>query len=282
MAISRAQIGRYGRQLILPEIGVVGQERLQAASVLLVGAGGLGCPAALYLADAGVGTIALADRETVALSNLHRQVLHTTAEIGRPKSQSAKTRLEALNPDVAVVPIHASVDADNALELLRPYDVILDGSDNVPTRYLVNDACVLLGKPLIYGGGGQLGGQVLTIVPRRGACLRCVFPEPPEPGAALTCQDAGVLGSAAGLIGSLMAHEALKLLAGVGELLVDRLAVFDGLHSRFREIAVRRNPACAVCGESPTIRTVSRMEEMTCHPVRPPAGRTADAGAEEA
>lgn len=282
MGLSKAQIGRYGRQLILPELGVAGQERLQAASVLLVGAGGLGCPAALYLAAAGVGTIALADRETVALSNLHRQVLHTTAEIGRPKSQSAKTRLEALNPDVAVVPIHASVDADNALELLRPYDVILDGSDNVPTRYLVNDACVLLGKPLIYGGVVQLGGQVLTIVPRRGACLRCVFPEPPEPGTALTCQDAGVLGSAAGLVGSLMAHEALKLLAGVGEPLVDRLAVFDGLHSRFREIAVRRNPACAVCGESPTIRTVSVMEEMTCHPVRPPAGRTAHTGAKEA
>lgn len=262
--LSKDQIARYSRQLILPEIGVRGQERLLGSSVLVVGAGGLGCPAALYLAAAGVGRIGLIDREAVTLSNLHRQVLHATDAVGRPKSLSAQARLAALNPDVVVLPIRASLTAANALEWLRPYDLVLDGSDNFPTRYLVNDACVLLGKPLVHGGVVHLGGQVLTVLPRRGACFRCVFPEPPQPGAVPSCQEAGVLGAAAGVLGSLMAHEALKLLLGIGEPLVDRLAVFDGAASRFREVPVRRDPLCAVCGDAPTIREPVAMDDPVC------------------
>ena len=262
--LSKDQIARYSRQLILPEIGVRGQERLLGSSVLVVGAGGLGCPAALYLAAAGVGRIGLIDREAVTLSNLHRQVLHTSDAVGRPKSLSAQARLAALNPDVAVSPIQASLTSANALEWLRPYDLVLDGSDNFPTRYLVNDACVLLGKPLVHGGVVHLGGQVLTVLPRRGACFRCVFPEPPQPGAVPSCQEAGVLGAAAGVLGSLMAHEALKLLLGIGEPLVDRLAVFDGAASRFREVPVRRDPLCAVCGDAPTIREPVAMDDPVC------------------
>ncbi len=281
MRLSKEQIARYGRQLILPNIGMDGQQRMAAASALVIGAGGLGCPAALYLAAAGVGTLGIIDRDTVALSNLHRQVLHTTADVGRPKSRSAKERLEALNPDVTVRPLHQALTADNALEVLQPYDVVLDGSDNFSTRYLVNDASVLPGKPLVHGGVVHLGGQVLTIVPRQGACFRCVFPEPPGPGAVPSCQEAGVLGSAAGVIGSLMAHEALKLLLQLGEPLVNRLSVFDGAASRFREVAVRRNPACAVCGAVPTIRTLIAMEDSVCNPARQPAGRPAEPHAPE-
>ena len=264
MTLSKEQAARYGRQLILPELGVQGQQRLRAASVLVIGAGGLGCPAALYLAAAGVGRVGLMDRETVALSNLHRQVLHTTDAVGRPKSQSAATRLAALNPDCALSPIQESLTAANALARLGPYDLVLDGSDNFPTRYLVNDACVLLAKPLVHGGVVQFRGQVMTVLPGRSACFRCVFPEPPQPGAVPGCQDAGVLGSAAGIIGSLMAHEALRVLAGLGEPPGDRLLVFDGLASRFRDVPVRRNPGCAVCGESPTIRELVAVEEGAC------------------
>ena len=264
MSLSKDQIARYSRQLILPEIGVRGQQRLLSSSVLVVGAGGLGCPAALYLAAAGVGRLGIIDREAVTLSNLHRQVLHTSDAVGRPKSLSAQARLAALNPDVVVLPIQASLTAANALEWLRPYDLVLDGSDNFPTRYLVNDACVLLGKPLVHGGVVHLGGQVLTVLPRRGACFRCVFPEPPQPGAVPSCQEAGVLGAAAGVLGSLMAHEALKLLLGIGEPLVDRLAVFDGAASRFREVPVRRDLLCAVCGDAPTIREPVAMDDPVC------------------
>ena len=272
MGLSKEQIARYGRQLILPEIGVQGQQRLLDASVLIVGAGGLGCPAALYLAAAGVGRIGIIDRETVALSNLHRQVLHAAAAVGQPKSQSAKSRLALLNSDVTVIAMQESLTAANARELLRPYDLVLDGSDNFPTRYLVNDACILSGKPLVHGGVIHFVGQVLTILPRRSACFRCVFPEPPPPGAIPSCQEAGVLGSAAGILGTLMAHEGLKVLLGVGEPLVNRLLVFDGKASRFREVPLRRNPACAVCGDSPTIRELVDEDETWC--VGSPEART--------
>lgn len=264
MSLSKEQIARYSRQLLLPEIGVQGQQKLLAASVLVVGAGGLGCPAALYLAAAGVGTVGLVDRETVALSNLHRQILHGTDAVGRPKSRSAQSRLSALNPDCTVIPIQESLTAANALVLLAPYDLILDGSDNFPTRYLVNDACVMLGRPLVHGGVVQFRGQVMTVLPRQSACFRCVFPEPPQPGAIPSCQEAGVLGSAAGIVGSLMAHEALKALLGFGEPLGNRLVVFDGVASRFREIPVRRNPGCAVCGDSPTIRELVAVDDAVC------------------
>lgn len=254
MSLSKDEVARYSRQLILPEIGVPGQERLRGASALLVGAGGLGCPAALYLAAAGVGTIGLVDREAVALSNLHRQILHDTGMVGRPKSESAKARLSFLNPAVKIRACQEQLDSGNVMERVRDYDVVLDGSDNFPTRYLVNDACVLADKPLVYGGVIGFGGQALTIRPRQSACLRCVFPEPPAPDEIPSCQEAGVLGSAAGVIGTLMAHEALKLILGVGESLTDQLVVFEGMRSRFRTVAVRRDPCCAVCGEHPTIR----------------------------
>ena len=265
MDLSRAQVARYGRQLILPEVGVAGQQRLRRASALVVGAGGLGSPVALYLAAAGVGRLGIVDHETVAVSNLHRQILHATESVGRPKALSARERLVALNPEVAIVAHQESLTASNALELVRGYDLVLDGSDNFPTRYLVNDACVLTGRWLVHGGVVRLGGQVLTIRPGRSACVRCVFPEPPTPGAIPSCQEAGVLGTAAGIIGALMAHEALKVLAGFGEPLTDRLFVFEGCGSRAREVPVRRDLACAVCGEAPTIRHV-REEPAACLP----------------
>ena len=262
--LSKEQITRYSRQLILPEIGVAGQQRLLNAAVLIVGAGGLGSPSALYLAAAGVGRIGIIDRETVEPSNLHRQVLHASADIGRPKSQSAQARLKALNPDVAVNAIQESLHAANVRPIVEGYDVILDGSDNFPTRYLVNDTCILLGKPLIHGGVVHFGGQVLTILPKQSACVRCVFPEPPQPGAIPSCQEVGVLGAAAGILGSLMAHEALKILLGIGQPLVNRLLVFDGKASRFREVPVRRNRACAVCGDVPTIHEPVVIEDERC------------------
>jgi adenylyltransferase/sulfurtransferase len=270
-ALSTERIARYSRQLILPEIGVRGQQRLLDASVLVVGAGGLGCPAALYLAAAGVGTLGLLDREAVALSNLHRQILHSTSTVGHPKSRSAAEALSRLNPDVTVVPLQESLDASSANQLMAPYELILDGSDNFPTRYLVNDACVLAGKPLVHGGVIHLRGQVFTVRPRVSACVRCVFPEPPEPGAIPSCQEAGVLGTAAGILGSLMAHEALKVLLGIGQPLTDRLLVFDGMTSRFRAVPLRRDPGCAVCGESPTIREPAMLQEADCP--QGPAGR---------
>jgi len=264
MRLTEAQIERYGRQLILPGIGSEGQRRLAKARVLIVGAGGLGSPAALYLVAGGVGTLGILDAETVELSNLHRQILHTTQDLGRAKSQSAKDHLAALNPDVTVLPIQDRLTSDNALATLARFDVIVDGSDNFPTRYLVNDACVLLNKPLVHGGIIRFEGQLITILPTYGPCFRCVFPEPPSPDAIPSCQQAGVLGSVAGLIGSLMAHEVVKFILGVGHLLVGRLLVFEGLSSRFREVPIRRNPECAVCGDSPTIRELIAIEEPLC------------------
>ncbi len=268
MALAKEQIARYSRQLILSEIGVAGQQRLLRSSALVIGAGGLGCPAALYLAAAGVGTVGIIDQEAVSLSNLHRQILHTSDDLGRPKALSAQRQLTARNPDVIV---HALVDrltAANALAILRPYDVVLDGSDNFATRYLVNDACVLLGKPLVHAGVVRLEGQLLTVLPRRSACLRCLFPEPPQPGAIPNCQEAGVMGTAAGILGTLMAHEALKLLAPLGTPLTDRLLVFDGAASRFREVALRRDPRCAVCGDAPTMHELVGLEDPACTDVQ--------------
>ena len=251
---SKEQVARYGRQLLLPELGVSGQRKLLDASVLIIGAGGLGSPAALYLAAAGVGRLGIIDSDCVELSNLHRQILHTIQHLGRPKSRSAQETIQRLNPDVAVEAIQERLSPVNARALIRTYDLVLDGSDNVPTRYLANDACVLEDRPFIYGGAIGFGGQVMVVAPRRSACLRCVFAEPPSVGAMPSCQTAGVLGAAVGVIGSLMALEAIKQLAGVGERLTDRLFVFEGLTSRAREVAVRRDPACAVCGERPVIQ----------------------------
>jgi adenylyltransferase/sulfurtransferase len=264
MPLSKEAIARYSRQLILPEIGVKGQERLSRASVLIVGAGGLGSPAALYLAAAGVGRIGLIDPEPVELSNLHRQILHAVADLGRPKVDSARARLQGLNPLVGVEPIQERLDALNVLRRLEPYELVLDGSDNFPTRYLVNDACVLLRKPLVHGGVIRFQGQVLVIAPTQSACLRCVFPEPPQPAEIPDCQTAGVLGASAGVIGSLMAQEAIKRLVGIGRPLTDRLLVVDGLDGQIREVPVRRDPGCAVCGEAPTIRAPAAEADAGC------------------
>ena len=253
MALTKEQIARYSRQLRLPEIGVRGHERLAQASVLIVGAGGLGCPAALYLASAGVGRLGLLDDQSVELSNLHRQILHTTAAVGQTKVHSAARALGERNPDVRVEAMPIRVTAETALALIAGYDLVLDGSDNFPTRYLVNDACVIADRPLIHAGAIGLRGQLLTIHPRHSACLRCVFPEPPAPESIPSCQEAGVLGSTVGVLGTLMAHEALKWLLGLGQVATDRMIVFDGTATRFREVPVRRDLACAVCGEQPRI-----------------------------
>lgn len=253
MALTKQQIARYSRQLILPEIGASGQQRLLDASALIIGAGGLGSPAAFYLAAAGVGKIGIMDDDVVAPSNLHRQILHTADRAGVSKTLSAAQTLKALNPEIGIVPIQERFSTDNALLRVREYDIVLDGSDNFTTRYLVNDACVLDQKPFVYGGVIGFGGQVMAVKPTESACFRCVFPEPPQAGALPSCQEAGVVGAAAGIIGTLMALEAIKLITGAGRALINRLAVFDGHTSRWREIKVQRSRQCAVCGESPTI-----------------------------
>ncbi len=264
MGLTKEQIARYSRQLILPEIGIAGQQKLRGSAALVIGAGGLGCPAALYLAAAGIGRLGVLDSDTVALHNLHRQILHATADVGRPKAQSAQETLRALNPETVVAALEERLTASNARKLLQGYPIVLDGSDNFPTRYLVNDACVLSGTPLVHGGVVHVRGQLLTIFPRRSACFRCVFPEPPDAGTIPSCQEAGVLGPVAGILGTLMAHEALKVLLGFGQPLTDRLLVLDGTSSRFREIAVRRDAACAVCGQAPTIHELAAVELARC------------------
>jgi adenylyltransferase/sulfurtransferase len=244
---------RYARHLTLPEVGLVGQEKLRAARVLLIGAGGLGSPAALYLAAAGIGTLGVVDADVVDASNLQRQVLHDTPSIGTPKVDSAKARLEALNPFVRVEPIHLRLTAANAREVLRGWDLVLDGSDNFPTRYLVNDACVLEGIPFVYGSIFRFEGQLSLFGAPGGPCYRCLFADPPPPELVPSCVEAGVLGVLPGLVGTLQALEAVKWILGIGTSAVGRLVVVDALALRVREVAVRRDPACAVCGEAPTV-----------------------------
>ncbi len=244
---------RYARHLTLPEVGLAGQEKLRAARVLLIGAGGLGSPAALYLAAAGIGTLGVVDADVVDASNLQRQVLHDTPSIGTPKVLSAKARLEALNPFVRVEPIGLRLTAANAREVLRGWDLVLDGSDNFPTRYLVNDACVLEGIPFVYGSIFRFEGQLSLFGAPDGPCYRCLFADPPPPELVPSCVEAGVLGVLPGLIGTLQALEAVKWILGVGQSAVGRLVVVDALALRVREIAVRRDPACVVCGDAPTI-----------------------------
>jgi sulfur-carrier protein adenylyltransferase/sulfurtransferase len=244
---------RYARHLTLPEVGLAGQEKLRAARVLLIGAGGLGSPAALYLAAAGVGTIGIVDADVVDASNLQRQVLHDTPSIGTSKVRSAKARLEALNPFVRVEPIAVRLTAANAREMLRGWDLVLDGSDNFPTRYLVNDACVLEGIPFVYGSIFRFEGQLSLFGAPGGPCYRCLFADPPPPELVPSCVEAGVLGVLPGLVGTLQALEAVKWILGIGRSAVGRLVVVDALALRVREVAVRRDPACAVCGDAPTV-----------------------------
>ncbi len=250
--LTRDQTLRYSRHLILPEVGVEGQRRLRDAKVLLVGAGGLGSPAALYLAAAGVGELGLVDFDVVDASNLQRQILYGTKDLGRPKLAAARDRLEDLNPDVAVRLYEERLDRENAFRLLGPYDVVVDGTDNFPTRYLVNDATVLLGKPNVYGSIYRFEGQVAVFDARRGPCYRCLYPEPPPPGEVPSCAEGGVLGVLPGAIGVLQAIETLKLLLGLGDPLVGRLVLFDALGLNFREVRISKNPDCMLCGPHAT------------------------------
>ena len=250
--LSREEIRRYSRHLLLPEVGAAGQRRLRQGKVLLVGTGGLGAPAALYLAAAGVGELGLIDFDRVDSSNLQRQVLFADADVGEPKVQAAKRRLSALNPSTRVRVYDSPLTRENAMELLRPYDVIVDGTDNFPTRYLVNDACVLLGKPNVYGSVYRFEGQASVFDARRGPCYRCLYPQPPPPGMVPSCGEGGVIGVLPGLIGLVQATETIKLLLGVGEPLIGRLLLYDALALRFRELTLRKNSACVLCGPKAT------------------------------
>ena len=252
--LSNAEVERYSRHLILPEVGIDGQRRLKAGRVLCVGAGGLGSPAALYLAAAGVGTIGIIDFDAVDASNLQRQILHGTPDVGRSKLQSARDRLSALNPEVRIETHEAALTSKNALALFRDYDVILDGTDNFATRYLVNDACVLLGKPNVYGSIFRFEGQASVFATKNGPCYRCLYPEPPPPGLVPSCAEGGVLGVLPGVIGTIQATESIKLLLGGGSTLIGRLLLYDAWNMRFRELKLRRDPACPVCGDHPTVR----------------------------
>ncbi len=254
--LSPAQKERYRRHLTIPEVGEVGQQKLLDAKVLLLGAGGLGSPAALYLAAAGVGTLGIVDSDVVDLSNLQRQVLHTLKREGMPKTQSAQEAIAALNPDVEVIPFQERLTSQNVLRILEGFDLVLDGGDNFPTRYLLNDACVMLGKPNIHGSIYRFEGQVTTFVPRQGPCYRCLYPHPPPPGMAPSCAEAGVLGVLPGIIGLLQANEALKLILGVGTPLVGRLLTFEAQATRFQELKLRRDPGCGVCAEGAQIQFI--------------------------
>jgi len=252
-SLSRAELLRYARHLTLPGVGPEGQARLKAARILVVGAGGLGSPAALYLAAAGVGTMGLVDFDRVDVSNLQRQILHGTAAVGRPKVDSGKERLADLNPDVRVVAIDERLTAANARQILAGFDIVVDGSDNFPTRYLVNDVCVWLGKPLVYGSIFRFEGQASVFDAAKGPCYRCLYAEPPPPHLVPSCAEGGVLGVLPGVIGSLEALEAIKLVLGVGESLLGRLLLFDALRLGFRELRLLKDPDCPVCGPKPSI-----------------------------
>src|ERR687884_702425 len=251
--LSNEEILRYSRHLIIPDVGLSGQRQLKAARVLLVGAGGLGSPLALYLAAAGVGRLGIVDFDVVDSTNLQRQVLHGTKDVGRPKLASARDRIHDVNPHAHVEAYETRLTSENALEILRDYDVVVDGTDNFPTRYLTNDACVLLGKPNVYGSIFRFEGQATVFDAKRGPCYRCLFREPPPPGLVPSCAEGGVLGVLPGIIGVIQALETIKLLLGVGEPLIGRFLIFDALRMRFRELKLRKDPECPVCGTNPTV-----------------------------
>jgi len=250
---SDEQIERYSRHLILPQVGGKGQRKLLDSKALIVGAGGLGSPVAYYLAAAGIGTLGLADSDRVDRSNLQRQILHSTPDIGIPKTESEAHKLIALNPDCQVVQHPIRIDSSTILALIEGYDVVIDGTENFPTRFLINDACVMAKKPLIHAGVYRFEGQATTILPGVSPCYRCVFPEPPPPGLVPSCREAGILGCVAGVLGAIQATEAIKVLLGIGEPLLGILLIFDALEMQFRRVAIPKDPECAICGEHPTI-----------------------------
>ena len=262
MNLTPEQYSRYSRHLILPEIGEEGQKKLLAAQVLIIGAGGLGSPLGLYLAAAGVGTIGLVDFDVVDLSNLQRQILHTNDDIGKSKLDSAEKRIKGMNPDTKVVKHPVKISSDNALTILQGYDLVIDGTDNFPTRYLVNDSCVLLNKPNLYGSIFRFEGQATVFMPKTGPCYRCLYPEPPPPGMVPSCAEGGVLGILPGVIGVIQATEAVKLIVGTGELLIGRLLLYDALKMNFRTLKLRRDKNCPVCGDHPTVTKLIDYEEF--------------------
>jgi adenylyltransferase/sulfurtransferase len=252
--LSHAEIKRYSRHLIMPEVGLAGQKRLKAASVLLIGTGGLGSPLGMYLAAAGIGKIGLVDYDVVDASNLQRQVIHGTASVGTLKVESARARLLDINPDIEVVTYNEPFTSENAMEIARPWDVIIDGTDNFPTRYLTNDVCVLLGKPNVYGSIFRFEGQASVFYAKEGPCYRCLFPEPPPPGLVPSCAEGGVLGVLPGTIGTIQATEAIKLILGIGQTLIGRLLLYDALSMSLEEVKLRKNPRCLICSENAPIK----------------------------
>ena len=269
--LSKDELLRYDRHLIMPEVGMEGQLKLKAAKVLLVGAGGLGAPLGLYLAAAGVGRIGIVDFDVVDLSNLQRQVIHGTGDVGRKKLDSAAGRMREINPHVAVVKHEVALSSENALDIFKDYDIVIDGTDNFPTRYLVNDACVLLGKPNVYGSIFRFEGQATVFAYQGGPCYRCLYPEPPPPGLVPSCAEGGVLGILPGTIGLIQATETVKLILGIGEPMVGRLLLYDALAMRFRELKLRKNPECPVCGEHPTVTRLIDYQQFCGIPSQPAA-----------
>jgi len=276
-ALSAEEVKRYSRHLILPEVGMDGQRKLKQSSVLCIGAGGLGSPAAMYLAAAGIGRIGIVDFDVVDYSNLQRQLLHFTPDVGRSKLASAKDKLQALNPHVQVDTYEVALSSENALDLFEPYDVILDGTDNFPTRYLVNDACVLSGKPNAYGSIFRFEGQASVFATKDGPCYRCLYPEPPPPGLVPSCAEGGVLGVLPGIIGVIQATESIKLMLGIGEPLIGRFLIYDALNMKFRELRLRKDPECPVCGTNPTVTKLIDYEQF-CG-IHPEPAATAATGA---
>ncbi len=260
--LTRDQILRYSRHLIMPEVGIEGQQKLRDAGILLIGAGGLGSPLGLYLAAAGVGRLGIVDFDVVDFTNLQRQIIHRTEDVGRLKVESAQERIHGINPDVEVKTFNARLSRDNIFGLLEGYDVVIDGTDNFPTRYLVNDACIFKKKPNIYGSIFRFDGQATVFAPFKGPCYRCLYPEPPPPGMVPSCAEGGVLGVLPGIIGVIQATEAIKLIIGQGEPLIGRLLLYNALKMEFREVKLRRNPDCPVCGDHPTITTLVDYEEF--------------------
>lgn len=279
VTLSNEEILRYGRHLIMPEVGMEGQRRLKAARILLIGTGGLGAPLGMYLAAAGVGTLGLVDFDVVDYSNLQRQIIHGTSDVGRPKLHSARDRIKEINPYTNVELHEGLFTSENALEIVRQYDIVIDGTDNFPTRYLVNDACVLLGKPNVYGSIFRFEGQASLFWAEKGPCYRCLYPEPPPPGMVPSCAEGGVLGVLPGIIGCLQATEAVKLILGIGEPLIGRLVLFDALKMKFRELKLRKDKDCPICGENPTIHELIDYHEFCGIPVgQESAGTTAAEG----